>query len=541
MKNFPLRAFGSGIFLLVTLALIVGYAVSCHADDIGPALKVDVNAERHAISPYIYGMAYPDPALAKEISLPINRWGGDATTRYNWKFDSTNAGDDWFFMAQGSGVPSRDVDALITRSQGWNGKVLLTIPIIDYISSVTGTDCTYPVSIFGPQQKTNPYVHPLVNGQKTDAGNGRTADGKVLPPLTKEQILRTHIHNSPQYQGEWIMHLVEKFGAIDKGGVGVYELDNEPGGWGNTHRDVHPGELGDDELVSRSLAYAAAIKAVDPSALVLGPGDFIMHYQSDGIPGDGKNEHDGLGQGDYYLQQMALYEQQHKLRLLDYFDEHYYATAQDGQNDAITLEATRSFWDPTYKEKNWIGKWRGAINLIPSFHQWVDKYYPGTKIGISEYGYGDNHTLVGALAQADVLGIFARERLDLACCFGPPKATDAKANAFRLFLNYDGHGGKFGDTYVQSTSEDQGKLAIYGAVRGTDKALTLLVINKTTNALTSHITLAGFTPADSAKVFQFSAADLQKLQALPDQHVTPDGFSATFPARSMTLFAIPAK
>ena len=418
--------------------------------------------------------------------------------------------------------------------------MLLTIPIIDYISNVAGSDCTYPVSIFGPQQKVNPYVHPIVNGKQTDEGNGRTPDGKILPPLTKEQILRTHILNTPKYQGEWIKHLMDKFGATDKGGVGVYELDNEPGGWGNTHRDVHPGELGDDELVSRSLAYAAAIKEADPTALVLGPGDFLMHYQSDGIPGDGKNEHGGLGQGDYYLQQMRLYEEKHKLRLLDYFDEHYYATAQDGQNDAITLEATRSFWDPTYKEKNWIGKWRGAINLIPSFHQWVDKYYPGTKIGISEYGYGDNRTVVGALSQADVLGIFARERLDLACCFGPPKATDAKANAFRIFLNYDGQGGKFGETYVQSISEDQGKLAVYGAVRSTDKVLTLLIINKSVGPLISHIALAGFKPAPNAKVFQFSATNLHELQAQHDQVVAADGFSATFPARSMTLFAIPA-
>src|SRR5579884_3326370 len=68
----------------------------------GPAIMVDASVGRHRISPSIYGMAYPDQTLAKEIRLPLNRWGGDATTRYNWKVDATNAGDDWFFMAGSS-------------------------------------------------------------------------------------------------------------------------------------------------------------------------------------------------------------------------------------------------------------------------------------------------------------------------------------------------------------------------------------------------------------------------------------------------------
>jgi hypothetical protein len=40
------------------------------------------------------------------------------------------------------------------------------------------TDCSFPVSIFGEQQKVNPYVHPTVNGKKTDAGNAKTPEGQ---------------------------------------------------------------------------------------------------------------------------------------------------------------------------------------------------------------------------------------------------------------------------------------------------------------------------------------------------------------------------
>lgn len=281
---------------LAIVAAVCALAVPLVAQTPGPALAVDASADRHPISPLIYGMAYPDATLAKEIRLPLKRWGGDATTRYNWQVDGSNAGDDWFFMAGGSGqrVAGAGPDAFVAAAKADGGNVLMTVPIIDYVNKASDWDCSFPVSLFGPQQKVNPYVHPLVNGQKTDAGNGRKPDGTPLT-LTKEQILRTNISNTPELQRGWVQHLVGKFGTAAKGGVPIYELDNEPGGWNNTHRDIHPDKTGHDELVSRSIAYAAAIKSVDPTAAVLGPGDFLLHYQSDGIPGDGKQEHGGLG------------------------------------------------------------------------------------------------------------------------------------------------------------------------------------------------------------------------------------------------------
>ncbi len=43
----------------------------------GPALSVNVAANRKPISPLIYGMNFADEALAKELALPLNRWGGN--------------------------------------------------------------------------------------------------------------------------------------------------------------------------------------------------------------------------------------------------------------------------------------------------------------------------------------------------------------------------------------------------------------------------------------------------------------------------------
>src|SRR4051812_35224036 len=63
----------------------------------GPALAVDVSAARHAISPGIYGLNGGDPAFNVEIGQSVARWGGNASSRYNFKNHTYNTGNDWYF------------------------------------------------------------------------------------------------------------------------------------------------------------------------------------------------------------------------------------------------------------------------------------------------------------------------------------------------------------------------------------------------------------------------------------------------------------
>ena len=72
----------------------------------GPALAVDATAGRHPISPYVYGMNFADAALARDIRLPVNRYGGNATTRYNFRADTTNRAADWYF----ENIPNDNAD-----------------------------------------------------------------------------------------------------------------------------------------------------------------------------------------------------------------------------------------------------------------------------------------------------------------------------------------------------------------------------------------------------------------------------------------------
>jgi len=522
-----------------------------------PALSINAGANQHAISPLIYGMNFADAALVQDVRLPVDRWGGNSTTRYNWQLDVHNTGSDYYFENIPDGnsttLPNDSTaDRFIDQDHGTSTQTLLTVPLIGWTPKRRLAnhpyDCGFPKTSFPSQQSFDPY--------DTDCGNGLNPNST---PIIGNDPADTSVAIGPTFVQDWMRHLIGRYGTAAQGGVELYNLDNEPGLWNETHRDVHPDPPTYDELSDRGKQYAAAIKAVDPDALTLGPvqdGWTRYFYSSYDIAQDRAN-HGGEPFVEWYLQQMAAYENINHKRLLDYFDLHYYPQANgvslspagDANTQALRLRSTRALWDPSYVDESWIPSTGeatavngagvdGAVQLIPRMRDWVAKNYPGTKLAISEYNWGALDSLNGALAQADVLGVFGREGLDLATLWASPSPTDPGAFAFRMFRNYDGQGGAFGDTSVGASSADQGQLAVYAARRDGDGALTLMIINKTASSLTSQISLAGFTSSGTAQVYRYSAASLNAIVRQADQPVGSTS-SATFPAGSITLLVLP--
>src|ERR1700729_2960585 len=61
-------------------------------------VTLDVLTNRHSISSYVYGGAYPqDASTITDSGMTVVRWGGNATSRYNWKTFTYNAANDWYF------------------------------------------------------------------------------------------------------------------------------------------------------------------------------------------------------------------------------------------------------------------------------------------------------------------------------------------------------------------------------------------------------------------------------------------------------------
>jgi hypothetical protein len=560
----------------------------------GPALSVDAGDPTHAISPDIYGMnAYTlNQSAAKAVNLPVDRWGGDSTSRYNYQLDVTNLASDWYFedSTQATGQQATSAfNAQVTSDQAIGAKTLGTVPVLGWVAK-NGTSCSFPSSTYPSQVGFDPYNARCGNGLYPSGVSGCTSSSGCN--ITGNNATLTDQPVGPSWAGGWVAYLVSKFGTAANGGVAIYDLDNEPAWWDAVHRDVHPAPSTYDEVTNNGIATAQAIKAADSTAAVSGPVvDYWWNYfyskkdiengWSTGPcyqPWSGPTDraaHGGVPFIEYYLQQFKSASTTYGARLLDYLDLHTYfaavyngssvglTTAGDTQEQQVRLNSTRVLWDPTYTDPNDPQPNYSANpsslsctvplqapQLIPMAQNWVSTDYPGTKVAFTEYNWGGQENINGAVAQADILGIFGKYGLDLATLWGPPDpaAQVPGLMAFEIYRNYDGKNSMFGDTALNSTSANQGQLSVYGAVRASDHALTVMVINKTYGPLTSTLSLANFTSSSStAQVYLYSSINLSAIVPQTATAITaPAGSGATstinytFPAQSITLLVIPS-
>lgn len=508
-----------------------------------PTMVVDVSSARHRISQDIYGLNGADPAFAAEIGMPVARWGGNASTRYNFKNHTYNTGSDWYFENIVAG-PDATLESFVQTNRDRGTKQVVTVPMSGWVAKDSPQqhpfNCGFPAARFPKQDGFDQWDANCGNGKLNDAElTGTAADTSIPADAT--------------FDGEMVSYLVSRYGTAAKGGVGIYELDNEPALWSSTHRDVHPAKVTTDELGSKGTATAAAIKAADPSAAVLGPSGWgYCEWVASGLdgcaPGADAAAHGGLNFSQWYLKHMKEYSDANGgRRFLDYFDQHFYPQISGDKTpeaNALRLRSTRSLWDPTYVEESWIGP--SGVNAPPlqyirTAKSWIAQYYPGTKTAITEYNWGALDTINGALTQADILGIFGREGLDLATIWGEPKPTDPGAYAFRMYRNYDGLGSRFGDVSVSASSSDQGQLAIYAAQRQSDRALTIMVVNKSAAAVSSPLSVSGFNSSGTARRFTYGEADSTSIVRGADLAVNRGKVKATYPANSITLLVLPKR
>lgn len=170
---------------------------------------------------------------------------------------------------------------------------------------------------------------------------------------------------------------------------------------------------------------------------------------------------------------------------------------------------------------------------------WVtDHYIAGTPIALTEYNWGAEDHINGATTQADILGILGRESLDMATRWTSPDPAGPVYKAFQMYRNYDGQRSTFGDTSVLTTAPDPDNVAVFGAQRSSDHALTVMVVCKTLTGNTSvQVSTSHFTGHGTAHVYQLTAANT--IQRLADTPAANGSFSFTAPAQSVTLFVIP--
>ncbi|HUI77012.1 MAG TPA: glycoside hydrolase family 44 protein [Bryobacteraceae bacterium] len=532
------------------------------AQNAATSVSVDANANQHPINPNIYGIAYGDAHDMQALNAPLNRWGGNSTTRYNWQIDAHSAAADWYFetYSDGSGTPSGSADQYVatTRSASTGAQPLFTIPMIDYLANLGPNRSTlegFSVKKYGAQTATDPW--------NSDAGNGvSAATGKNI---TGNNPLDTGVANSPAIQQSWVQHFVSTFGpSTSATGIRYYILDNEPSLWHSTHRDVHPNPSTYQEMYNKIVATATAIRAADPNAKILGFEEWswwAMYFSGlDQANGSGaaNSDYNTHNQTYYYpwlLQQLYAYKQQTGTQLIDVLTVHCYNALPGSSDDSLAGQQarnreTRILWDPTFQDPSWygdIGINGRVLNWIPTLKAMVNQYHPELEIGCTEYNWGDEPNLNGATTQADVLGIYGREGFDLATRWTVATNTGTTPATYyvtylasQIYRNYDGNKSGFGDVSVSATTVNPDNLSAFAAKRSSDGALTVMVINKQQGSTPVTVSLANFGTTSTAQAWQINSAAQTSIARLADVAVTSNAITTTVPSQSITLFVIPA-
>ncbi|MFZ0172405.1 MAG: glycoside hydrolase family 44 protein [Acidimicrobiales bacterium] len=494
---------------------------------------INTAAGHRAISPLIYGINLDktvDPsqfaAVMAEARPGMIRMGGNRWTAYNWENNDSNAGSDYEYenddFLSSSTKPGAAVLATVLAAEKAHIPILLTIPIAGYVSA----DREPP----GPVQDSGP------NYLKTRF--------KIDEPRDPRRLTTTpDTHVDFVYQNQfvyWLRHAAPRATVM-------FSLDNEPDLWDSTHAEIHPAPTTYAEVASKDLAYASAVKGVDPEALVTGP----VSYGWEGYE-TLQNAPDSAKGGnflDWYMRQVRAADKAARRVLVNDLDLHWYPEAT-GDGVRITTtdtapavavareQAPRSLWDAGYVEDSWItqdslgGK---GIDLIPRLDGQIARNNPGMNLDITEWNYGAGQAISGGIATADVLGIFGRYGVHAADLWPLNPSEAYNYGAFAMYRNYDGRGSGFGNTEVEATTTDKVETSVYGSIETGDTGHVVIVaINKSLHTTTARIELKGDS-SSSAAVYTLTAAASTPKRAAGLAATGTDTFSYAMPAQSVSV------
>jgi hypothetical protein len=508
---------------------------------------IDVLANRHTISPYIYGGAFPqDAPTITDSGLTLVRWGGNAASTYNWQLQTDNADNDYYFEdfdfyglsgpPGGTGTDGSSTQ-FITDVQGAGSNPLMTMVMLPWAAQsaeVAGTGgnghWSFSVVRDGAQCQTDPY--------NSDAGDGivQSATCSTSPTYITASstdlndayfpMLDDHTDTCPVgtcvYRDDWAAALATAFGSTATCPIPYfsitschfYDMDNEIDIWGSTHRDVHPLPTTYAELSSIYLTEAANLKTWDPQAVRLGWVSCCWEFYWNSAAGNtDKAAYANIDFMPWWLNQVAWNDAVNGARTLDIFDVHAYPeTSSNGlttaQAQALTLSSTRDWWDPTYTSQAWFGTVSVTTNQpvdnnpfrIPRLRAMANTIYPGTPLSFTEWNFGTlgDTDFSTALSDVDGYGILGRERVSLASRWEAPSPTNPNYLSLKLFTNYDGAHHGFGTTSVSDTNNGNPSLfSSYAALNSAGTTLTIVVLNKDpANAAQVGFTTTGFTPTN---------------------------------------------
>jgi len=546
---------------IVPIVLLLVCLVPSRIASAAVQFYVDATQPGHKISPYIYGCNFH--TLGPEENVASQRYGGNRLTGYNWETNASNAGSDWHHSSDG--YLSSSVEP---------GKALM-----DFHEKSLEMGVSYTI------------VTLQAAGYVAADRRGTVREDETAPSPRWKQVkfrkgapfsLVPDRYDDYVYMDECVNFLVSKYGdASTPTGVKAYSIDNEPALWPHTHPRIHPQKTTCREIIEKTVELASAIKDVDPHAEVFGPA--LYGYGAFDTFQDAPDwDKVRLGKGyswfiDYYLDEMRKASESAGRRLLDVLDLHWYPEARGDsrivfeqdptseKNIAARLQAPRSLWDLEYVEDSWISRWRspsreipgvgttreGAIALLPRVLASIEKYYPGTKLAITEFSYGAEDHISGGIAMADALGIFGKYGLYAANYWQTSKDIDYVAAAYRIYRNYDGRKSTFGDISLKASTSDVALTSVYASMAEPagysgsglhTPRLHIIAINKASEPLVdAFFAIVTDRAISDIEVWAFDENSPEIKTLAPPTALEGTAFKYTLPALSVCHFVISLK
>ncbi|MGB9254665.1 MAG: glycoside hydrolase family 44 protein [Candidatus Korobacteraceae bacterium] len=492
-------------------------------------VTLDALTNRHPISTYVYGGAYPQNASTiTDSGMTVVRWGGDATSRYNWKLYTYNAANDWYFEDFGySEIGDGSSTQYISDVKAAGSNPLITMVMLPWVAKSSGW--SFSVAKYGSQCATDPYNGDAGDGVLTDCATDITGNN---PNDADVPLLDQPSSGDPPgsvYRNQWTTALASAFGTAPH----FYNMDNEVDIWGSTHRDVHPNPTAYNELRDTYLAEARKLKLWDPRAIRLGPVSCCWWFYWNGANNNDKGAHAGVDLLPWWLNEVYW---QDKLavpqqRSVDVFDIHAYPDGPDtsswtqAQKQALSCRIYRDYWDPSYVSES------GDINQywttflqpnktipfrLPRMRAIANMIYPATPLSVTEWSanFAGETDFSTALADADAYGILGRERAYLASRWITPVPGNPNYLALKLYRNYDGAHDAFQPTSISAVNNgDPDLFSSYASLNSTGNTLTAMVLNKDpSNIAQVQFAFNGFTPSQVTS-YTLSSTDPTQIVA----------------------------
>lgn len=466
--------------LTAAAAALCIVATAAHADGGSVDIMIDLSAEKTPISPYIFGIN--EELMGGDVMPTAIRAGGNRSSAYNWETNASNAGSDRSHMSDNYFQQTMSQDL-------WDTPGAMSINLRKRCDEKRNAYAMTTLQLAG-------YVSADMDGEVTQAQKAPSDRwNKVELVKGSDFTMTPDLNDGTVYMDEYVNYLINTLGTAKNGGIQGYSMDNEPGLWHMTHARMHPEQCTCEEIVEKNITMAKAVKELDPDAEVFGPALFGYSAFQSFVNAPDWNEIKSWRPDyrwfiDYYLEKMKEAEDENGVRLIDALDIHYYTEAKGecGERSCkhytnencvkARFDSVRSLWDESYKEDSWITDTGGEfLPLLPNLKQSIDQFYPGTKIAITEYDFGGSYDICGGIAEAEALGVFAKNEVYLATLFA--MEADYQCAAIDLYTNYDGNGGHFGDNLLSCESSDFERSTGYAAIHGDNTdVVTLVLTNK---------------------------------------------------------------